>query len=75
MINLYSAEFKYQKFIFSSHYENKPIQKILPLKSWKFSDKTFVIFHISAQNIACGYSLELPRQAGSNEYPHSMLLS
>ena len=30
-------------------------------KNWFFSDKNFHIFHISAQNIDCGYSLELPR--------------
>ena len=33
------------------------------------------IFHISAQNIDCGYSLELPQRGGSNEYPQSMVLS
>ena len=33
------------------------------------------IFHISAQNIECGYSLEPPRGGGSNEYPQSMFLS
>ena len=33
------------------------------------------IFPISAQNIDCGYSLELPRRGGSNEYPQSMFLS
>ena len=33
------------------------------------------IFHISAQNIDFGYSLEPPRQGGSNEYPQSMFLS
>ena len=33
------------------------------------------IFHICAQNINCGYSLEPPRRSGSNEYPHSMFLS
>ena len=27
------------------------------------------IFHISAQNIDCGYLLEPPRRGGSNEYP------
>ena len=32
------------------------------------------IFHISAQNIDCGYSLELPHRGGSKEYPHSMFL-
>ena len=29
----------------------------------------------SAQNIGYGYSLELPRRGGSNEYPQSMFLS
>ena len=33
------------------------------------------IFHNPAQSIYCGYSLEPPRWGGSNEYPHSMLLS
>ena len=33
------------------------------------------MFHISSQNIDCGYPLELPRRGGSNEYPQSMLLS
>ena len=37
----------------------------------KYSD----IFHISAKNIDCGYSLEPPRRGGSNEYPQSMFLS
>ena len=32
------------------------------------------IFHISVQNIDCGYSLEPPRRGGSNEYPQSMFL-
>ena len=42
-------------------------------KKWKFSDKKKSdIFHITAQNIDCGYSLEPPRQGGSNEYPQSM---
>ena len=40
-----------------------------------FSDKKILIFHISAQNIDCGYSLEPPRRGGSNEYPQSMFLS
>ena len=33
-----------------------------------------IIFLITAQNIDCGYSLEPPRQGGSNEYPQSMFL-
>ena len=44
-------------------------------KNWKCSDKKLWYFHISAQNIDCGYSLEPPRRGGSNEYPQSMFLS
>ena len=45
-------------------------------KERKISEKNSDIFHISAQNIDCGYSLEPPRyRGGSNEYPQSMLLS
>ena len=44
-------------------------------KKWKFSEKNADIFHISAQNIDCGYSLEPPRRGGSNEYPQSMFWS
>ena len=49
--------------------------KILPPKNGNFPDKKFDIFHISAQNIDCGYSLEPPRRGGSNEYRQSMFLS
>ena len=34
----------------------------------------YIIFFISAQNIDCGYSLELPQQGSSNKYPQSMFL-
>ena len=44
-------------------------------KHWKFSDKNSDIFHISAQNNDCGYSIEPPRLGGSNEYPQSLFLS
>ena len=37
--------------------------------------KNIDIFHISAQNIDCVYSLEPPRRGGSNEYPQSMFSS
>ena len=40
-----------------------------------FREKNSDIFHISAQNIDCGYSLEPPRRGGSNEYPQSIFLS
>ena len=35
----------------------------------------YIIFHISAKSIDCGYSLEPPRRGGSNEYPQSMFLN
>ena len=44
-------------------------------KTENFQIKNSDIFHISAQNIDCGYSLEPPRRGGSNEYPQSMFLS
>ena len=51
------------------------ILKILPPKNENFQIKNSDIFHISDQNIDCGYSLEPPRRGGSNEYPQSMFLS
>ena len=57
------------------HNENTPIQiflKILQPKKENFQIKNSYIFHISAQNIGCGYSLAPPRRGGSNEYPQSM---
>ena len=52
----------------------KYTENFLP-KQRKFSDKNTDFFHISAQNIDCGYSLEPPRRGGSNEYPQSIFLS
>ena len=43
------------------------ILKIIPPKNENFQMKNSDNFHISAQNIDCGYSLELPRRGGSNE--------
>ena len=37
------------------------VLKILPSKNENFQMKNSDIFHISAQNIDCGYSLEPPR--------------
>ena len=51
------------------------ILKILPPKNENFQTKNSDIFHISAQNIDCGYSLEPPRRGGSNGYPQSMFPS
>ena len=51
------------------------ILKILPPKNETFQIKNSkYFFHIFAQNINCGYSLETPRRGGSNEYPQSILL-
>ena len=55
-----------------------PIQiywKIFPAKNENFQINISDMFHISAQNIDCWYSLEPPRRGGSNEYPQSMFLS
>ena len=37
-------------------------------KNENFQIKNSDIFHISAQNIDCGFSLEPPRRGDSNEY-------
>ena len=44
-------------------------------KTENFQIEISLIFHISAQNIDCGYSLEPPRLGGSNEYLQYMFLS
>ena len=53
------------------------IMNILTPKNENFQIKNSDIFHVSAQNIDYGYSLEppRPRRGGSNEYPQSMFLS
>ena len=42
------------------------------VKNKNFQKKIFDIFLILSQNVDCGYTLEPPRQGGSNEYPQSM---
>ena len=56
------------------HYENTPIQiyRKFHLQKLKIFIKNSDIFHISAQIIDCGYSLEPPRRGGSKEYPQSI---
>ena len=51
------------------------ILQILSPKNENFQIKNSDIFHVSAQNIDCGYSLEPPRRGGSNEYSQSMFRS
>ena len=53
------------------HYENTPIQiyrKFRLKKNENFQIKNSDIFHISAQNIDCGYSLEPAHRGSSDEY-------
>ena len=49
--------------------------KFYQKKNENFQGKKSDIFHFSAQNIDCGYLLELPHWGSSNEYPQSMFLS
>ena len=42
--------------------------EIFTTKNEHFQIKNSNIFHISAKNINCGFSLEPPRRGGSNEY-------
>ena len=68
-IQLYPSSLPLQKQAYSN------ILKILPPKYENFQMKNCEIFHISAQNIDCEYSLEPPRRGGFNEYPQSIFLS
>ena len=56
------------------HTYSNILQILLP-KNENFQLKISDIFHISAQNIDCGYSLEPRRRGSSNEYPQSMFFS
>ena len=60
--NLKGSEFSLRKHAYSN------IVKILPPKNEMFQIKNSDIFHISAHNIDCGYSLEPPRRGSSNGY-------
>ena len=51
------------------------ILKILPPKTENFQIKNSDIFHITDQNIDCGYPLEPPRRGDSNEYPQSLFIN
>ena len=55
------------------HHENMPIY-FYPLKPHFYILKlgftgVYIIFHICAQNVDCGYSFKPPQRGGSNEYP------
>ena len=53
----------------------KYTENIRTKKNENFQIKISNIFHISAQNIVCGYSLESSQRVGSNVYPQSMFVS
>ena len=59
--------------ITKTRYSN--ILKILQPKKENFQINCSDIFHIPAQNIDCGCSLELSQWGSSNEYQQSMLFS
>ena len=61
-----------------THYENIPIEilwKFYHQKTENFQIKNSDIIHISAQDIDCGYSLELPQWGSTNAFPHYMFLN
>ena len=60
------------------HYENTPIQIYWKFYHQKKKNENFQMknsgsFHISAQIVDCGYSLEPPGRGGYNEYPQSTI--
>ena len=61
--------------LLSHRHTSNTITTILPQKIENFQMKNSGSFHISAQNINCGYLLEPPQRGGSNEYTQSMFLS
>ena len=66
---------RYLKLIITKTRLFKYIENFTHKKMANFQIKKSDIFHISVQNIDCGYSLEPPRRGGSNDYPQSMFLS
>ena len=70
-----SKLFKIEPFSTLRKHAYSNILNILPPQNEYFQMKNSDNFHISAQNIDWGYSLEPPRQGGCNEYPQSMFLS
>ena len=62
-----SSSWAYFNFLLLDDVTN--ILRILPPKNENFQMKNSGTFHISAQNIDCGYLLEPPRRGSSKEYP------
>ena len=55
--------------------EDTPIENFTTIKKENFQIRNSDIFHITAQSIDCGYSLEPPRRGGSHEYQQPMFFS
>ena len=66
MKNIFQNVYSLRKHAYSN------IFKISPPKTENLQIKILIFFHISAQNIDCGYSLEPPQRGGSKENPQSM---
>ena len=61
-----------------AHYENMPMQYteiFIAMKKRRFSAEKFWYFSYFAQNIDCGYTLELPHRGGPIENSQSMFWS
>ena len=52
-------------------YNFEPFKPYLYKVNWDLQECA-LFFLFMLKNIDCGYSLELPRRCGSNEYPQSM---
>ena len=71
---IFNREMSFQYFITRNSITKTCLYNFDPLKPHFYIGKlgftgVEIIFLISAQNIDCGYSLELPRRGFSNEYP------
>ena len=62
LVRIFTGRILYSQRCKVFHYQNTPIQIYWKFnhQKWKFSDNNSDIFHISAQNIDCAYSLEPP---------------
>ena len=56
-------------------YNFDPLKPYLYIVKLGFTGVDFIFFLFLLKNIYCGYSLEPPRQGGSNEYQQSLFLS
>ena len=59
-IGYFVSQYSYENCMSLCKHAYSNILKILPPKNEKFQIKNSDIFHVSAQNIDCGYSLEPP---------------